>query len=209
MTQVPDVGLDELEVDALTELINLGVSRAAASLRELVAEQVFLTIPSLSVMSRAEAAAAISQNGSPPLIAVRQAFRGEFSGSALLIFPEASSLELVRAVAGESLSLEDLVELEQEALAEIGNIILNACMATIANLLCRRLTISLPEIVRGSGLEFFELSPPSTQDIVLFIRINFSLKGRDVSGYVAMVMDLLSLASLKTLVAEFIRRSTI
>jgi chemotaxis protein CheC len=81
-------------------------------------------------------------------------------------------------------------------------------VATIANLLRRRLTMSLPEIIRGSGLVFFELPPPSTDDIVVFIRINFSLKGREVSGYVAMVMDLLSLASLKKLIAEFIQRST-
>ena len=208
MTRAPDPSLDELEVDAFAELVNLGVSRAAASLRGLVGEQVFLTVPSISVMSRAEAAAVINQSDSGLMVAVRQSFRGAFSGSALLIFPEASSLELVRAVAGETLSLEDLVELEQEALAEIANIILNACMATIANLLQRRLTMSLPEIVRGSGLAFFELPPPSTDDIVVFVRINFSLKGREVRGYVAMVMDLLSLESLKTLIAEFIQRST-
>ena len=69
------------------------------------------------------------------LVAVRQAFSGDISGRALLIFPEKNSLELVRAVAGEGLSLEDILELEHEALAEIGNMILNACMATMANLL--------------------------------------------------------------------------
>ena len=56
---------------------------------------------------------------------MRQAFRGEFSGWALLIFPESNSLELVRAVAGSGLPFEDILELEHEALAEIGNIILN------------------------------------------------------------------------------------
>ena len=60
---------------------------------------------------------------------------GGFFGAALLIFPEKNSLELVRAVAGDHLSFEDILELEQEALAEIGNVILNGCMATIANLL--------------------------------------------------------------------------
>ena len=34
-------------------------------------------------------------------------------------------------------------------LAEIGNIILNGCPATIANLLQRNLKMSLPEILRG------------------------------------------------------------
>ena len=208
MNGVGDFGLDELEIDALTELVNIGVSRAAVGLRELVGEEVILSVPSVSILSRAEAAQLVSQGTSDFLIAVRQAFQGEFSGRALLIFPEANSLELVRAVAGRHLSLDDIVELEQEALAEIGNIILNGCMGTIANLLRRSLTMSLPEIVRGKGEELFVLSPSGADDVVLFIRINFSIKGREISGYVAMVMDLTSLASLKSLVTEFIRRAT-
>jgi chemotaxis protein CheC len=208
MTHPIDLGLDELEVDALTELVNLGVSRAAVSLRDLVGEQVHLSVPSLSVLSKPEAAASIRGPEGRHLIAVRQAFEGEFSGRALLIFPEANSLELVRAVAGAHLSLEDIAELEHEALAEIGNIILNGCMGTIGNLLRRNLVMSLPEILRGQGLDFFDLSNPPAEDVVLFIRINFTLRGREISGYVALVMDLPSLTALKALVAEFVRRST-
>ncbi|MGZ3273287.1 MAG: chemotaxis protein CheX [Phenylobacterium sp.] len=208
MTGPETLGLDELEIDALTELVNLGVNRAAASLRELVAEQVHLSVPSLAVLSKPEAAESIRGTAGRRLIAVRQAFDGEFSGRALLIFPEANSLELVRAVAGEHLSLDDIAELEHEALAEIGNIILNGCMGTISNLLRRNLVMSLPEILRGQGLDFFDLSHPTAEDVVLFIRINFTLHGREISGYVALVMDLPSLAALKGLVAEFIRRST-
>lgn len=207
MTNPAELGLDELEVDALTELANIGVSRAAASLRQLVGEQVLLSVPSLSILSRAEAAKLVSQDNAHLLVAVRQAFHGEFSGRAVLIFPEFNSLELVRAVAGDHLTLQDIAELEHEALAEIGNIILNSCMGTIANLLERNLTMSLPEILRGQGQDFFDLSTSMDQDVVLFIHINFTLHGRKISGYVALVMDLPSLTALKQLVADFIRRS--
>ena len=64
---------------------------------------------------------------------IHQVFEGEITGRALLIFPDTKSLELVRAVIGGELPLEEIIELEQEALAEIGNIILNGCLATIAN----------------------------------------------------------------------------
>lgn len=200
--------MDELELDALTEVVNIGVSRAAASLRGMVGEEVLLTVPSVAILSRAAAADQLARSSSHRLIGVRQAFHGEFSGKALLIFPEASSLELVRAVAGSELSLEDIVELEQEALAEIGNIILNSCIATIANLLKRSLTISLPEIVRGHGPELFERELVEGEDAILFIRINFRLHGREISGYLAMVMDLPAIASLRAVMAEFIARNT-
>lgn len=207
MTDPTQLGLTELEVDALTELVNLGVSRAAVSLRELVGEQVHLTVPLLWVLTKREAASSIQGPAGQPLIAVRQSFEGAFSGRALLIFPEANSLELVRAVAGDHLSLNDIAELEHEALAEIGNIIINACMGTIGNLLQRNLVMSLPEILRGHGLDFFDLSIPAAEDVVLFIRINFTVYGREISGYVAFVMDLTSLAALRVVVAEFIKRA--
>lgn len=198
--------LTALELDAVTELVNIGVSRAAASLRIMVGEQVLLSVPNVLIVSRSRAAELISPRDTELLVAVRQAFHGEVSGRALLIFPEKNSLELVRAVAGGQLSLEDILELEHEALAEIGNIILNACIATVANLLRRSLTMSLPEIVRGTSGNLFDLTVAPEDDVVLFVHINFSLKGRDIVGYVAMVMDFASLELLKVLIAEFIRR---
>jgi hypothetical protein len=45
------------------------------------------------------------------LVAVRRDFTGAFSGRVLLIFPETSSSELMRAVAGRSLSLKNIVDL--------------------------------------------------------------------------------------------------
>jgi chemotaxis protein CheC len=90
----------------------------------------------------------VAKPGNPNLVALRQDFSGVFSGRALLIFPEASSLELVRVVVGRQLALEDIVDLEDEALAETGNIILNSWVATIANLLKKNLKMSLPVVIR-------------------------------------------------------------
>ena len=45
MNQPPSVALDEMERDALTELINIGVSRAAANLRTMINNEVLLSVP--------------------------------------------------------------------------------------------------------------------------------------------------------------------
>ena len=145
------VQLEELERDALAELANIGVSRAAANLREMVGQQVLLSVPAVAIITRDRAAQIVGDQANGDLVAVQQAFAGDFSGRVLLIFPETNSLELVRAVTGGELPLEDIIDLEQEALAETGNIILNGCLATIANILRRTLRVSLPEIIRGEG----------------------------------------------------------
>jgi chemotaxis protein CheC len=201
--------LDELQLDALTELVNIGVSRAAASLRTMVGQQVLLSVPAVAIVTRQRAAQIIGENESANLVAVHQAFQGDLTGRALLIFPETNSLELVRAVTGGGLPLEDIIELEQEALAETGNIILNGCLATIANMLQRSLKMSLPEILRGSGTDLFELADQQAAgEAVLFLYINFSVNERDIRGYIAMLMDLPALTVLRGLLAEFIHRAT-
>ena len=207
MREIETTELSELELDALTELVNIGVSRAAASLREMVQEQVLLSVPSVNLVSRENAIKRLAGGDAGRLVAVHQVFEGDLTGRALLIFPEPRSLELVRAVTGGDLPLEDIIELEHEALAETGNIILNGCLATMANMLQRSLKMSLPEILRGEGPELFDLAPPpEAGDVVMFLYINFAVRERDIRGYIAMLMDLPSLAALKRLVGEFIDR---
>lgn len=203
------VALTELERDALTEIVNIGVSRAASSLRKMIGEQVLLSVPSIEVVSHRRAARLISEREVADLIAVRQDFTGPFSGRALLIFPETNSLELVRAVTGGELSVEEVLEMEQEALAETGNVILNSCLATMANMLKRSLTMTIPEVLRGTGATLFEVDETGAgsgaeEGLVLFLYIDFAVRMRDIRGYIAMLMDIPSLATLKELLDEFI-----
>ncbi len=204
------IGLTELQQDAFTELVNIGVSRAAASLRQMIGTQVLLSVPSVEIVSRHAAARLIGEREAAPLVVVHQDFAGAFAGRALLIFPQENGRELVRAVAGEDLSPEEVAALEDEALAETGNIILNGCLATMANMLQRTLTMSLPGIVRGDGPRIFGAQAgevAGTDALVLFLYIDFSVSERDIRGYLAMLMDLPSLESLRLLVDEFIARA--
>jgi len=202
--KIDTTGLTDLEQDAIAEIANMGVSRAAASLRQMLDEQILLSVPAVRIVSR-QTAAALVQNGSAKLVAVQQNFEGPFSGKALLIFPEASSLELVRTVVGDEHSLEDVIDLEQEALAEIGNIILNACLATIANVLRQTMHMTLPTVVRGDGDTLFGVRSNSDDDsLVMFLYIDFETKKRNIKGFIALLMDLPSIAALKTIVQQYI-----
>jgi chemotaxis protein CheC len=200
--------LNDLHLDALTEMVNIGVNRAAAGLREMVGEQVLLSVPKVSLVSRDAAIATLAETGADNLVGIHQVFEGDITGRALLIFPDTKSLELVRAVTGGELPLEEIIELEHEALAEIGNVILNGCLATMANLLQRNLKMSLPEILRGEPRIFFTLKPPpEAGEVVMFLYINFAIRQRDIRGYIAMLMDMPSITVLQGLLDEFIERT--
>jgi chemotaxis protein CheC len=122
----PLVPLSDLGRDALAEPSNIAMAKAANSLRQMVQNEVLLSVPSVEILTSAAATLLVAKPDNARLVAVRQDFAGAFSGRAMLIFPERNSLELVRAVVGRELPLDDIVDLEDEALAETGNIILNS-----------------------------------------------------------------------------------
>ena len=199
--------LTELERDALGEVSNIAMARAANSLRQMVEHEVLLSVPAVEILSQDQATQLVAKPDNPNLVAVRQDFSGAFAGRALLIFPEANSLELVRAVVGRQLPLEDIVDLEDEALAETGNILLNSWVATIANLLKRGLRMSLPVVVRGDSRHMFETGE-TPERLVLFLHIRFEISKKEIRGYVALLMDIPSMDELRLLIADFVSSVT-
>ena len=195
--------LTDLESDALAELANVAMARASVSLRTMIQHEVLLSVPNVEILAPKEAIARVARPGNPNLVAVRQDFSGVFSGRALLIFPEASSLELVRVAVGRQLALEDIVDLEDEALAETGNIILNSWVATIANLLKKNLKMSLPVVIRRDQSHIFE-SASLRESLILFLHIKFDISRQQIRGYVALMMDVPSVAELRSLIADYV-----
>ena len=115
---------------------------------------------------------------------------------------------MVRVVVGRALTLEDIVDLEDEALAETGNVILNSWVATLANLLKRGLKMSLPVVVRGDGRHIFETAGQQQSNLVLFLHIRFEISKKEIRGYVALLMDIPSLDELRLLIADLIKNAT-
>jgi chemotaxis protein CheC len=206
MTSAYLTPLTDLERDALGELSNIAMARAANSLRQMVEYQVMLSVPSVEILAKEAATQLVAKSNTATLVAIRQDFTGAFSGRALLIFPEASSLELVRVIVGRQLPLEDIVSLEDEALAETGNIILNSWVATFANLLKSGLKMSLPMVIRGDSSQMFR--GDDSQSLVLFLHIKFEISSKEIRGYVALLMDIPSVEELRSLIADFISNAT-
>jgi hypothetical protein len=97
------------------------------------------------------------------------------------------------------------LDLEDEALAETGNIILNSWLATIANLLKQSLKMSLPTVMRRDQRHIFE-SVVIGESVVLFLHVKFEVSEQAIQGYVALIMDLPSIEQLRALIAAFLTR---
>lgn len=202
-----DTPLDELERDALTELVNIAVSRAASSLRTMVGKLVGLDVPSIEILPRQEAARFVALENGDQLTGVGQHFDGGFSGRAMLILQEQSARHLSGMVLGNAGLVDDDGDLADEALAETGNVMLNACIGSIANMLKSSLQVGLPEMISGNASELFDVDANRPDSVVLFTYINFQVGFDAIRGYIALLIDLPSLKSLRYLLQEFIARA--
>jgi chemotaxis protein CheC len=190
--------IGEIERDAITELLNIAIGQAAASLSQLVEDEVRLSVPFIDFLTLDQAAERLeSEISGADTVAVRQCFSGPFSGDILLLFPEQRSLDLVRHILGENVPLAQLTELEQEALLEVGNIILNACLGSVANQLGMVIESSLPAYLRGRSARILESGAQrpialGSEGLAMFLHVDFALLNKDINGYLAFMMDIAS-----------------
>ncbi|ABK46012.1 CheC, inhibitor of MCP methylation [Magnetococcus marinus MC-1] len=150
--------LSELEEDALKEFFNMGLGKAANSLSEMVHNEVLLSLPLLKVVPYEQATRMLVADQDDKLVAVRQNFYGDLSGTALLIFPGANSLELVRTLLSEEMPLDVLTELEQETLQDVGNVIINAFLESFTQMMTLELEFEAAEFLKGSSRFLLDLS---------------------------------------------------
>jgi len=198
--------LDEFYVDAVAEVLNIGMGSAAASLSEMIDDEVKLSVPGVEFVSRLVATDHISKKAKTDVSGVHQHFQGAFGGDAMLLFPEDQSLQLVRAVLQQDdITLEDLTEMEQEAMTEIGNVILNSCLCSMADMFGKEMRGDIPEFVQGSINQVLsDDGGNQTEAIVLLLNMDFSVDKKNIQGYVTFLMDVDEVIQLKTNIQEFL-----
>lgn len=200
------VQLSEVEQDALQELFNIGMGRAAAALERLLGNEICLSVPFLTMLSVHKAATLIQSPENADVSSVQQSFSGPFSGTAILIFPEENSVDLIRTLIDDSFPLETLGELEQDSLLEIGNIVLNACLGSFANLMQKEIEFKLPVFLKGKCKNLLSFNnvdaTTDTDEPLIFLVINFNSHegteaSKSIKGFVVLLLDASGSADLK------------
>ena len=194
--------LTPLEIDALTEIFNIGIGRAANSLNQMVSQTVDLTIPKIEILPNIQAKEKLDFDKDIQISAVTQRFSGDFQGQALLMFSKENGLQLVSLLLGNKIPIEDLSDLEQDGLVEVGNVILNACFGTVINFLDSSISIEMPEFIQGNLNKIFTYS--SEHDWSLYIEVKFTLPNEDIAGYISFIMDITSLEIFQESVRNFV-----
>ena len=184
--------------ETLTELINIGYGRAAAALSELTGRRINLDVPKIAVYPIQEIGKALKDVLSGEVASVHQVFSGPVSGNALLLLDHDAALLLNSLLLDSPVHSGRLRAPEREALTEVGNIVLNACLGVFGNLLQVQVTFSVPRLdVESIDGVMHSISVRSQEvSYALMVHTHFTVRDSDVRGYLVIILGITSFSRL-------------
>jgi chemotaxis protein CheC len=196
--------LNELERDAVAEVFNIGISRAAASLSEMVNREVMLSLPSLVMTTISEARQTISSQFGE-VSGVLESFDGAVAGNALLLFPQNRTDELIRLLFPGDMPDELLKEMENDALTEVGNIILNAALSSLSDIIDEKLENKIPKTFEGQLSEsiFTNGLFENTSQPVIQLDMSISVKDSGLIGNISFLVIIKSITNFKEKLSNY------
>ncbi|MDF5708912.1 MAG: chemotaxis protein CheC [Nostoc sp. S4] len=175
------------QLDALQELINIGVGRAASLLNEMIDSHIGLKIPFVKVLTATEAYQELATRfHDDSLASVRLGFTGSFSGGAGLIFPTESASTLVAVLTGEEPGSADLDAVKIGTLSEIGNIVINGVMGSLSNVLKQHLNYTIPVYLEDT-IENLLLSTYESDSKILLAQARFIIEQLEIIGDIILI----------------------
>lgn len=199
------IEFSELQRDALGELFNLGVGRAADSLSKIVQDEVELSAPMISLVRPTEVASTLLGSEFRQLSMVTIDFSGPFDAQTILLFPERNALAIVSHMLDPNMTPEELSEFEQEAMCEIGNIILNACISSLADEFSVEFHGGLP-VHHFSDTDSMDMFGDAEEQIILVLQINLAMRHEHVEGHLLFLLSVSSLQALLDCVDCYLER---
>jgi chemotaxis protein CheC len=189
------VELTEFQRDALTELINIGFGRAAASLSRITGHRVLLEVPQVAIHPMSEVNAALGRVVRGDIATVHQVFSGPVAGDALLVLDTAGAA-LIKQLLTDEMPLPLAMDASgQEVVTEVGNILLNACLGMFGNLLKVQVSFSVPRLTLETLGIVLDSITVEDQELryALVVHAAFRLRDNSLSGYLVIMLGVSSL----------------
>src|SRR3989344_8291223 len=177
------VKISTLQKDALQEVMNVGTAHAVNALSQMIGKKIMISVPSVDIIPLNEVTEKIAHSKNIEEVIVGLYFKilGELSGNALLIFPKASAQRLLwMLLKEEQPPLSPIPHnhpIEQSALMEVGNIIINSYLNALTAITDFTLFPSIPhyaEDMLGAVLDYLLIEISKTSDTALFMETKFS-----------------------------------
>ncbi|NMB80063.1 MAG: chemotaxis protein CheC [Methanomicrobiales archaeon] len=194
--------VDDEATDAIRELINIGVGRAAGMLNDITGCSINLQVPKVVIVTPEQLAAVNGSFSTTSLSSVALNFNGPMSGLSALIFPQESASSLVMLMTKETEKTPELDAIRIETLKEVGNIIINAVMGSIANVLQHHLTYSVASYQEVTVPELIKSLRLPADDRIILANAHFRIENTPIDGNILLILEMGSMDTLLQAIGE-------
>ncbi len=189
---MPDSVFTAEQRDALQEIANLAMGRAAARLALLLGRFIELSVPRVRVVNATDAGDALREMTGiyDNVTAVRQGFRSDIKGEAIVLCRTASIARLMSVVDrtfGEG--VYGGMATPDEVVFDVANVLMGACVASILDELGRK-PVFFPPGLLGANVSFDDVFQPTelAWSVALLLEVNFGLEDHAFRAHFVMLM---------------------
>lgn len=184
--------LNNLQMDVLKEIGNIGAGNAVTSLAKMINKKVDMAVPKVKIMGF-DKVSQILGGEEMLVVGILLSVTGDLTGNMMFILDNFAARQLVNILLGnsDSTSLE-FNEMELSALKEIGNILTASYLSALAGLTNLKIMPSVPELaidMAGAILSVPAIEFGKVGDSVLYIETEFSEGITKVFGDFLLIPD--------------------
>ena len=184
--------LNNLQIDVLREIGNIGAGNAATALAKLLNKRIDMDVPKVKILEFKEVNEILG-GAETLVVGILLRVTGDLSANIMFLMEEQAAHIFVNILMGNPVSQQsEFTEIELSALKEIGNILTGSYISALSSLTNLRMYPSVPEIaidMAGAILSVPAIEFGKIGDTVLYIETEFSEGGSRVVGDFILVPD--------------------
>lgn len=182
MTKLPV--LEDLELDYLVELFNLGMAKAATALSRILDHEVLISVPKICFCDRYTLDIHLSKR---EVVGAAQSLHGEFDATAILLMAIEDIAPIINRmyqVAPVGYHPDDI---QREAVTELGNIVISACLSSLSQSFETTFDIELPVFFAGCNQDIVKTNLRPL-DVMLLVQIQLQVQGTQFDAYLVFLV---------------------
>ena len=193
--------INEIHIDVLREIANIGSGNAASSLSKMLGHKVDISIPDISINGFNETYAAL---GGPEAVMVGTLLMlsGSINGMMMFLLPIDIACDMVNMLMYTDIKSHDEIdEMGFSAISEVSNIMSASFVSAISEMISMPIEISPPEAtldMLGSIMSVPSIYFAHISDTLLLIQNELEIAGKKARANVIMLPDMPSLEKLMT-----------
>ena len=185
------------QLDALQELVNVGVEQSVVVLNEILKSQTRLQVSQVEILSLRQANQTLQRRiGLVHVSVLRLPFTGIVGGDALLVFPTDSAAKLITVLMQEETDLPDLNPVKRGMFSEVSNIILNSVMAEVSKTLKQSLRYTIPFYVEDNINDLLPSLNPEAGTTILLAQARLTCNLLQFTGNIVLAFTVRSFNTL-------------